>query len=203
MPPPIRGAALLPPAAGAERCTTWGSDVRVVAAPRKAEYRRRVERRGSMRAMYVTRMIVIALAIAACSSSRAAAPESHADHAFYFWRSTLQLSATEKQTLIDQHVNRLYVRAFDLGWNPRAAARGRDGRPRGHRRATCPDGARRVHPAGRLRAHAIRGDPRARAAHVGHPSSRARRSWGRRPSCSSIVIGRIARATTTSRSSPR
>jgi hypothetical protein len=71
-----------------------------------------------MCAMHAARVIVIALAIAGCSSSRAAAPESHADRAFYFWRSTLALSATEKQALVDQHVNRLYVRAFDLGWNP-------------------------------------------------------------------------------------
>ncbi|CAN5906503.1 hypothetical protein BH11MYX2_BH11MYX2_30920 [soil metagenome] len=71
-----------------------------------------------MRAMYATRVIVIALAIAACSSSRAAAPETQADRAFYFWRSSLLLSPTEKQTLVEQHVTKLYVRAFDLGWNP-------------------------------------------------------------------------------------
>ena len=68
--------------------------------------------------MKSARVLVIACALAACSSSRAADAPDTAEHAFYFWRSSLRLSPLERQTLIEQHVTRLYVRAFDLGWNP-------------------------------------------------------------------------------------
>jgi hypothetical protein len=56
------------------------------------------------------------LFVIACS--RAPAPESPpAQRAFYFWRTTMQLSAAEQQALADLHIDRLYVRMFDVEWN--------------------------------------------------------------------------------------
>ena len=52
------------------------------------------------------------LALASCSSSHADAPPPH--RAFYYWRTTLQLSEPERTALAELHVDRLYVRMFDI-----------------------------------------------------------------------------------------
>lgn len=38
-------------------------------------------------------------------------------HAFYFWKSRLSLSATEKETLANLNITKLYVKFFDVDWN--------------------------------------------------------------------------------------
>jgi hypothetical protein len=44
-----------------------------------------------------------------------------AHRAFYFWRTTFDLSATERATLAQQRVERLYLRFFDVGLKPGTA----------------------------------------------------------------------------------
>ncbi len=36
---------------------------------------------------------------------------------FYYWKSSFYLGPIEQKTLIDLHVNRLYVKFFDISWN--------------------------------------------------------------------------------------
>lgn len=74
-----------------------------------------------MHAMSTRALLLIALVVfgAGCSSSRAAEGPP-AQRAFYFWRTTLRLSPLERQTLVAQAVSRVYVRAFDLAWDPEA-----------------------------------------------------------------------------------
>lgn len=36
---------------------------------------------------------------------------------FYYWKTTFRLSHSEKQTLDEQNINRLYIRLFDIGWD--------------------------------------------------------------------------------------
>lgn len=43
--------------------------------------------------------------------------ETVQEHSFYFWRTTTHLSATEKQTLQQHGVNKLYVRFFDVDYS--------------------------------------------------------------------------------------
>ena len=43
-----------------------------------------------------------------------------ADHSFYYWRSVFSLSGPERRVLKDLQVNKLYIRWFDVGWDPSA-----------------------------------------------------------------------------------
>ena len=38
--------------------------------------------------------------------------------AFYFWKSTFKLSNIERNTLKNNHIQKLYVKFFDVSWNP-------------------------------------------------------------------------------------
>ena len=53
------------------------------------------------------------VALAACAGSPDDAP---ATRAFYYWRTRFHLSAAEQRALADAHVDRLYIRLFDLDW---------------------------------------------------------------------------------------
>ncbi len=64
--------------------------------------------------------VLCMLACASCSQSRADAPPPH--RAFYYWRTTFTLSEAERSALAELHVDRLYVRMFDVAWADRAAA---------------------------------------------------------------------------------
>jgi hypothetical protein len=71
--------------------------------------------------------LVLALVLAACSSGDGAPAPDLDTRAFYYWRTTFALSATERAALADLHVARLYVRVFDVAWDDadhRAATRG-------------------------------------------------------------------------------
>jgi hypothetical protein len=72
----------------------------------------------------------LALAAGGCRS-RAATAEAAAEpaaarpaaaRAFYYWRTTFALSPAEERALRELHVDRLYVRMFDLAWDAVAAA---------------------------------------------------------------------------------
>ncbi len=51
------------------------------------------------------------------------APKPEATRAFYYWRSTLELSGGERQALRDLHADRVYLRAFDVVADDAGAAR--------------------------------------------------------------------------------
>jgi hypothetical protein len=46
---------------------------------------------------------------------RRASPPPH--RAFYYWRTTFALSDVERRALADLHVDRIYLRAFDIVWD--------------------------------------------------------------------------------------
>jgi len=50
----------------------------------------------------------------ACNARRASPPPRRA---FYYWRTTFSLSDVEKRALADLHVDRIYLRAFDIVWD--------------------------------------------------------------------------------------
>jgi len=60
------------------------------------------------------RACALLLVIAACSAHEDSPPPGRA---FYYWRTQFALSAAEHAALIDLHVDRLYVRMFDVAWN--------------------------------------------------------------------------------------
>jgi hypothetical protein len=62
------------------------------------------------------RWIAASVVVAACSR----APETTsppANRAFYYWRTTFQLSTTEQRAIADLHVTRIYLRMFDIEWS--------------------------------------------------------------------------------------
>jgi hypothetical protein len=73
--------------------------------------------------MYV-RIWLIFVALAACAEPAAdVVPVGvPAQRAFYFWRTSFQLSTAEQRAVTDLHVTRLYVRAFDIVWDDDAHA---------------------------------------------------------------------------------
>ena len=77
---------------------------------------------GTMRPMIVRWLLTLValLALASCSSSRAEGPPAR--RAFYYWRTTFQLSAAEQRALVELGVSRLYVRVFDVEWNQTESA---------------------------------------------------------------------------------
>jgi hypothetical protein len=60
--------------------------------------------------------------LVACGSRLATADDPPARRAFYFWRTTFALSDAERRAIADLHVERLYVRAFDVTWDAAAGA---------------------------------------------------------------------------------
>jgi hypothetical protein len=59
--------------------------------------------------------ILLAFILALGCSHTADSPPPH--RAFYYWRTTFSLSDPEKSALAELHVDRLYVRMFDVEWN--------------------------------------------------------------------------------------
>jgi hypothetical protein len=62
------------------------------------------------------RWIAASVVVAACSRT----PEvtgPPANRAFYYWRTTFQLSTAEQHALTDLHVTRIYLRMFDVEWS--------------------------------------------------------------------------------------
>src|SRR5688572_20747218 len=55
---------------------------------------------------------VVLMFMLACSGGRSEGPP--VERAFYFWRTTFELSPAERNALADARVTKLYVRAFDL-----------------------------------------------------------------------------------------
>ncbi len=69
-----------------------------------------------MNRLLVTLLLAASLCGAACSR-----PAPVETRAFYYWRTTFALSASERQAIERQRATRLYVRLFDVTWD--AAAR--------------------------------------------------------------------------------
>jgi hypothetical protein len=63
----------------------------------------------------VIRSLVVLAMLAACGSGAADAPPAH--RAFYFWRTTFALTPAEQQAVSALHVERIYVRMFDVAWS--------------------------------------------------------------------------------------
>jgi hypothetical protein len=61
-------------------------------------------------------LVAAALGAVACRRN-ASTPQPPAHRAFYYWRTTLALSAREAQALTALHADRLYVRLFDVDWD--------------------------------------------------------------------------------------
>jgi hypothetical protein len=67
----------------------------------------------------VLALLLVGLALAACERDRA--PPDGPARAFYFWRTRLDLSPSEREALARLHVTRLLVRFFDVAWSAEAA----------------------------------------------------------------------------------
>ena len=65
-------------------------------------------------------LILVALAAGCGRTTEAQGPEAR--RAFYFWRTTFALSSAEQQAIAALHVERIYLRVFDLGWDDHAVA---------------------------------------------------------------------------------
>jgi len=65
------------------------------------------------------RWLVLALAVGAagCGSQPAAPDGPPAGRAFYYWRTTFALTPVEVRALAELHVDRLYLRMFDVAWD--------------------------------------------------------------------------------------
>src|SRR5688572_16124837 len=66
----------------------------------------------------VTRLLAAALVVAyvvGCGGKHDESPPPR--RAFYFWRTTLQLTPAEQRTVTELGVQRIYVRAFDVAWS--------------------------------------------------------------------------------------
>ncbi|RYU97717.1 hypothetical protein [Emticicia agri] len=59
-------------------------------------------------------LLFLILLIQSCGSDT---PSKNVTRAFYYWKSAFQLSNAERQTLDTCHVNKLYIKAFDIDWN--------------------------------------------------------------------------------------
>ena len=60
-------------------------------------------------------VFLIACLLFGCTKS------AEAQRAFFFWRTTFTLTPAERERLTAHHVSRLYLRLFDVSWNPQAA----------------------------------------------------------------------------------
>jgi hypothetical protein len=69
----------------------------------------------------MVRLLILVVLAAGCGRrSEAQGPEAR--RAFYFWRTTFVLSPAEQQAIAALHVERIYLRVFDLGWADDAVA---------------------------------------------------------------------------------
>lgn len=59
-------------------------------------------------------LLFLVLFIQACGSD---SPPKDLTRAFYYWKSSFQLSDSDKQTLDTCQVKKLYIKAFDVDWN--------------------------------------------------------------------------------------
>jgi hypothetical protein len=83
--------------------------------------------------------LLVALA-AACGGGRDRAPGPPPVRAFYFWRTTLELTDAERQALTGAGAARLYVRVFDVEWKADADGPATMGPLRVPSTAAVPDG---------------------------------------------------------------
>ena len=66
----------------------------------------------------MTRLLAAALVVAyavGCGGKQDESPPAR--RAFYFWRTTLQLTPAEQRAVTELGVQRIYVRAFDVAWS--------------------------------------------------------------------------------------
>jgi hypothetical protein len=56
---------------------------------------------------------LLSLCFFSCNTRSTRSP----DRAFYYWRSVFSLSPAEKEALQSLHVNKLYIKFFDVAWN--------------------------------------------------------------------------------------
>ena len=61
-----------------------------------------------------TVIIFLFILIIGCQKSK----PKFTEPAFYFWKSTFKLSNVERNTLKNNHIQKLYVKFFDVSWNP-------------------------------------------------------------------------------------
>lgn len=66
--------------------------------------------------------LLVALAASALSCRSPAPSSSPPSRAFYFWRTRLDLAPAESEALERLHVDRLFVRFFDVEWSPAESA---------------------------------------------------------------------------------
>jgi hypothetical protein len=57
----------------------------------------------------------LVLVVVACGDRTPDGPPAR--RAFYYWRTTFQLSDSERRAISELHVDRIYLRMFDLEWN--------------------------------------------------------------------------------------
>lgn len=60
---------------------------------------------------------VVVLALVASCGGRSAGEVPPVRRSFYFWRTTFALTTAEQRAIATLHVERIYLRVFDLGWN--------------------------------------------------------------------------------------
>jgi hypothetical protein len=64
---------------------------------------------------------IFAVALLLCGCSRVKKPRE-VSAAFYYWRSSFELTSKQRDYLDSLHVTKLYVKFFDVDWNPYAKA---------------------------------------------------------------------------------
>ena len=65
----------------------------------------------------VSALTLLCLALCFCSCRSHSADTRAPDRAFYYWRSVFSLTPLEKMSLQTLHVNKLYVKFFDVDWD--------------------------------------------------------------------------------------
>ena len=108
-------------------------------------------------------VLVVALTAAACSASARSADAPPPQRAFYYWRTTFQLSPAEQRAIAELGVSRLYLRVFDVTWSTAEAAPSMIGKVVPASGARVPTGVEVV-PVVFLRDEVLRRAPRATAA---------------------------------------
>jgi len=66
------------------------------------------------RLYYLISILLLIFLLTACKEKR---PARVIDRSFYYWKSFFYLGDSERKALTDLHVNRLYVKFFDIAWN--------------------------------------------------------------------------------------
>lgn len=62
-------------------------------------------------------MVLLVALVAACSACGRTPDAPPAHRAFYFWRTTFALTAAEQEAVRALHVEKIYLRVFDLAWS--------------------------------------------------------------------------------------